>query len=240
VDNAWHQKPFVLPIKIRAAERHGAVDLYVPDGAPGSCPAVVFVHGGPVPADLRQTPRDWRVYQGYGSAIAESGAVGVTVDHRLHSVADYPLAAADVAEAVEMVRADHRVDADRVALWFFSGGGLLVADWLRTPPGWLRCVAATYPVLTPLRGWKVDPRFRPVEAVESAGDLPIVLTRVGRERRQVAATVKAFTDAAGRCGAKLEIIDVPGGQHGFDMLDHTAESRQAVRRALNSVLALCN
>jgi acetyl esterase/lipase len=54
----------------------------------------------------------------------------------------------------------------------------------------------------------------------------------------VAATVKAFTEAAGRCGAQLEIIDVPGGQHGFDMLDHTEESRQAVRRALNSVLAI--
>jgi acetyl esterase/lipase len=238
VRNAWHQNPFVLPVKIRAAERHGAVDLYLPDGAPGPCPAVVFVHGGPVPADLRPTPRDWPVYQGYGSAIAESGAVGVTVDHRLHNVAGYPLAAADVAEAVEVVRADDRVNADRVALWFFSGGSLLLADWLRMPPGWLRCVAATYPVLAPLRGWKVDARFRPVQAVESAGDLPIVLTRAGRERRQVAATVKAFTEAAGRCGAQLEIIDVPGGQHGFDMLDHTEESRQAVRRALNSVLAI--
>ena len=96
------------------------------------------------------------------------------------------------------------------------------------------------PGACPLARVESRPEVPAVEAVESAGDLPIVLTRAGRERRQVAATVKAFTEAAGRCGAKLEIIDVPGGQHGFDMLDHTAESRQAVRRALNSVLALCN
>ena len=43
-------------------------------------------------------------------------------------------------------------------------------------------MVASYPLLAPLPGWEVDPRFRPVEAVTSAGDLPIVLTRVGRER----------------------------------------------------------
>jgi acetyl esterase/lipase len=230
--------PFVLPVEIVAAERHGAVDIYLPDRPAGPRPAVVLVHGGPIPADLRPTPRDWPVYQGYGSAVAESGAVGVTVDHRLHDVAGYPLAAADVAAAVQMVRADQRVDAGRVAIWFFSGGGLLLADWLRTPPDWLRCVAATYPVLAPLPGWGVDPRFRPAQAVASAGDLPIVLTRAGREHPQIAATVEAFTRAAGRSGTRLEIIDVPDGQHGFDRLDHTDESRDAVRRALNAVLAI--
>lgn len=230
--------PFVLPVELRAAERHGLVDLYLPDGTPGPRPAVVFVHGGPLPADTRPTPRDWPVYRGYGSAVAARGVVGVTVDHRLHTPADYPQAAADVAAAVEEVRADQRVDPDRIALWFFSGGGLLLADWLRTPPEWLRCVAASYPLLAPLPGWEVDPRFRPAEAVASAADLPIVLTRVGRERPPLAATVEAFTEAAGGCGAKLEIIDVPGGQHAFDMLDHTDESRQAVTRALDAVLAI--
>src|ERR1022692_231589 len=65
----------------------------------------------------------------------------------LHSAGDFETAAADVAAAVEQARADPRVDPGRLALWFFSGGGLLLADWLRDPPGWLRCVAATYPVL---------------------------------------------------------------------------------------------
>jgi acetyl esterase/lipase len=230
--------PFVLPVEVREAERHGVVDLYLPDGAPGPRPAVVFVHGGPLPADVRPTPRDWPVYRGYGSAIAENGAIGVTVDHRLHDLAGYLLAADDVAAAVELVRADERVDPDRLALWFFSGGGLLLTDWLRTRPAWLRCVAANYPLLAPLPGWEVDPRFRPVETVESAGDLPIALTRVGRESPPIAATVEAFTTAAGRCGAHLEIIDVPDGRHGFDMLDYTDESRQAINRALTAVLAL--
>lgn len=56
------------------------------------------------------------------------GVVAVTVDHRLHSLADYPTAAIDVASAVQQARTLTEVDADRVALWFFSGGGLLTAD----------------------------------------------------------------------------------------------------------------
>jgi dienelactone hydrolase len=234
VDLPPHLQPFVIDVKTRTAERLGRVDLYRPDDLTRPAPAIVFVHGGPVPADLQPTPRDWPVFQGYGSLSAERGAVAATVDHRLHDVSSYPVAAADITEAVEAVRADPRVDAGRVALWFFSGAGLLVADWLRTPPDWLRCVAATYPVLAPPPDW--DARWRPAEAVASAGDLPIVLTRAGLERPAFAAAVTAFVDAASDCGARLEIIDVPNGQHGFDTLDHTAESRDAVSRALDSVL----
>lgn len=232
---AEHLSPFVLPSEPRSVERHGAVDLYLPD-AEGPRPAIVFVHGGPTPAAQRPTPRGWPLYQGYGSAAASRGVVGAVLDHRLHSPADYPLAATDVADAVKAVRADQRVDADRVAVWFFSGGGLLLADWLRTPPEWLRCAAATYPVLTPFPGWEVDPRFRPAEAVATAGTTPIVLTRAGREHPLVAAGVEEFVTAAQAHGAKLEIIDTPNGRHGFDYLDHTDESRAAVERALESVL----
>jgi acetyl esterase/lipase len=231
-----HLNPFVLPVEAAAPERQGRVDLYLPEVTQPS-PAIVFVHGGPIPADLRPTPRDWPVYRGYGSLAAMRGVVGVTVDHRLYDTADYPLAAADVAAAVQAARADLRVDADRIAIWFFSGGGLLLADWLRMPPNWLRCVAVTYPLLAPLPGRTVDPRFRPTEAVEMAGALPIVLTRVGRERPPVADTVEAFVVAARTCEVRLDVVDVPHGRHGFDMIDHTDESRKAVEHAFETVLA---
>jgi acetyl esterase/lipase len=228
-----HLSPFVLPIDIRAAERHGAVDLYLPDaGEPR--PAVVFVHGGPVPADQHPTPRGWPIFQSYASIMAARGVVGVTVDHRLHAPTDYPLAADNVAAAVELTRAHPGVDADRVAIWFFSGGGPLLADWLRTPPEWLRCVAATYPLLAAPPG--ADARFQPAEAVAGAGALPIVLTRAGRDYPLITSTIEAFVAAAHACEARLEIIDVPDGQHSFDVLDHTDESRKAVERAIDAVL----
>ncbi|MFF0227309.1 alpha/beta hydrolase [Streptomyces sp. NPDC004629] len=232
-----HLRPFLLDVPERPRERRENVDLHLPD-APGPRPAVVFVHGGPLPAGARPTPRDWPSLVGYARYAAGQGVVGATVDHRLHDVTDYARAAADVAAAVERVRADPRVAADRVALWFFSGGGLLLADWLRTPPAWLRCVAASYPVLAPLPNWGLaGGRFRPADAVTDAGALPLVLTRAGRETPEIAATVEEFLTAAGRCGADVEVVDVPHGRHGFETLDPTEEARAAVRRAMRSVLA---
>lgn len=163
--------------------------------------------------------------------------VGVTLDHRLHDLADYGRAAEDVSAAVELVRADPRVDGERVALWFFSGGGLLSADWFAAPPPWLRCVAATYPILAPLPNWGLsDSRFRPAATVRAAGPLPIVLTRVGLERPEIAVTVEEFLTAAKDCEANVEVIDIPLGHHGFETIDHTEEARDAVDRAVRSVL----
>ena len=232
-----HLRPFLLDVPERPRERTGNTDLYLPDG-PGPHPAVVFVHGGPVPAGARPTPRDWPTLTGYARYVAGQGVVGVTLDHRLHAVTDYETAAADLADAVDRVRADPRVDAGRVALWFFSGGGPLTADWLAAPPAWLRCVAANYPILSPLPSWgMVDTRFHPVRVLAHAGELPVVLVRAGRESAEIAATVEEFLTEAGRCGANVEVIDVPGGRHGFETLDATDEAREAVHRAVGSVLA---
>lgn len=229
-------EPFVLSVPPAPRERRGEVDFYLPEAAEPR-PAVVFVHGGPVPAELTPTPRDWPIYLGYGSAVAARGVVGVTVDHGLHDVDAYPRAADNVAVAVDLARRDPRVDSSRVAVWFFSGGGMLISDWLRDPPAWLRCLAATYPVLAPWPGTDVDGRFRAADAVAKAGRIPIVLTKVGREREEFAATVEGFLTAARDCGANLKVIDVPDGQHGFDQLDHTDQSRAAVEQALDSVLS---
>ncbi|GAU65909.1 hypothetical protein SSP35_02_02780 [Streptomyces sp. NBRC 110611] len=232
-----HLRPFLLDVPELPRERTENVDLYLPD-AQGPRPAVVFVHGGPVPAEARPTPRDWPTFVGYARYAAEQGVVGVTFDHRLHDLADYGRAAADVAAAVELVRADPRVDADRVALWFFSGGGLLTADWLGAPPAWLRCLAASYPILAPMPNWGLaGSRFHPAKAVADAGALPVVLTRAGLEMPEIAATVEEFLAMAKDCGVNVEVVDVPHGHHGFETRDPTDESREAVHHAMRSVLA---
>ena len=245
-------EPFVVAVEPVEPERDGAVDLYLP-GVDGPRPAVVFVHGGPLPPTVTPRPREWPVYRGYGSLVAARGAVGVTLDHDLFDVDAYPHAAGQVVAAVDRVRRDPRVDADRVALWFFSGGGPLSADWLRDPPAWLRCVALSYTLLGGLPGFTPGVRFRPADAVEAVGvaaaagvagamranALPILLTRVGLERPAIADTVEAFVATARDADADLITVDVQNGRHAFDVLDHTDESRRAVDRAVSLVLHHC-
>ncbi|BCJ46120.1 hypothetical protein GCM10010168_50690 [Actinoplanes ianthinogenes] len=229
------KKPFVLPVEARTPERHDFLDLYLPGEIAGPRPAILFVPGGPLPAQVRPEQRNWPMFQAYGSLAAGRGAVGAVVDHRMDSPDMYAVGAAQVEAALESLRSDDRVDESRLALWFFSGGSLLAADWLREPPSWLRALAFSYPLLAPFPGWPVEPRFDPIGAVAQAGELPIVLTRVGQEDAGIAGTVEAFVEAAGK--ANLEIVDVPGGHHSFDVVDDTEESRAAINRAVDLVFA---
>jgi hypothetical protein len=227
-------KPFVLPVSSRTVERHDTLDLYLPDDMERPRPAILFVHGGPLPAELQPAPRDWPVFRGYGSLAATRGAVGAVVSHRLHGPHAYGTAAGDVEAAVETLRNDPRVDGERLALWFFSGGGLLAADWLREPPAWLRVLGLSYPLLAAFPGWPVSERFDPIEALAGVGDLPIVLTRVGREKLEIAESVRQFVETASK--ARLEILDVPNGRHSFDVLDDDDASRAAISRATDLVM----
>lgn len=70
-----------------------------------------------------------------------------------------------------------------------------------------------------------------------AGNLPVVLTRVGLEMPEIAVTVEEFLAAAKDAGTDVEVVDVPHGRHGFETLAPVEEWRDAVHRAMGSVLA---
>lgn len=223
-------RPFVLTASEAGeaeVERVGDVDVYRP-AAPGRRPAVLFVHGGPGPFDLKVFPRDWPLFQGYATAAAERGLVGAVVDHSLVLGMDQLATASDQVEAaVGQLRADEQVDPERILLWFFSGGGLLAGEWLDSRPEWLRGIALSYPML--------DGPADLISATEVVGnhpDLPMLLIRVGLEQEAAATAVQAFVEAAGATSA-LRIIDIPDGRHGFDVLDDTDRSRSAIREALD-------
>jgi hypothetical protein len=228
-------RPFVLGVlegsDVRV-DRLGEIDLYRPPGtARGG--AILFVHGGPGPNHLEVMPRDWPVYKGYATAAARRGLVAAVVDHSLiHGLDRLVVAADEVEAAVGVLRSDPRVDPDRVGLWFFSGAGLLAGEWLDSRPDWLRFVALSYPLLATPPG--VDDLVSAADVIGNNKDLPVLLTRAGLEREELAGPVAEFVSAG---GAALDIIDVPKGHHGFDMLDHTEESRAAVTKALDWAIA---
>lgn len=212
--------PLVLPVEPVEPRHVGQLDVYAV--ARGTRPAVVLVHGGPLPPGTQPLPRAWPVYAGYASLLAEHGAVGIMFEHRFVEDADVDAASADVATAVAQARELAEVDADRIALWFFSGGGRLSLPWLREPPSWLRCVALSYPVL-PEGPWPVSPQ------------LPIVLTRCGLERPELGERVDGLINES--VGAKVHVVDVANGHHAFDIVDDTDDSRRAIRAAVDAVVS---
>jgi dienelactone hydrolase len=160
------------------------------------------------------------VYQGYGRLTAGAGLVAVISALPYYGGSDVPAAAERLAEVIGEVRARPDVDPSRIAIWAFSGGGWLIDRWLAESPDWLRCLALSYPAL----------RSEPVHPGR-----PIVLTRVGREREVFQTAVDDFLARAKDSGAEVQVIDVPDGQHGFDALDHTDQSREAVKAALAAI-----
>jgi hypothetical protein len=210
------QLPFVLDPDTSGIEvvRRPDYDLY---RRGGQAALVVLVHG-PVPAAAAVRPRAWPVYRGYATALAGAGAAAAVADLAYGDVRALDEPQAQLERLVDAARSEAGVASGRVALWAFSGGGRLVGRWLEEPPDWLKVVGLTYPVAPPVTGVAV----------------PVVLTRVGLERPEIQATVDDLLAVA----PELEVIDVPNGRHGFDMLDRDDESRQAVARALDAVLAL--
>ena len=72
--------------------------VYAPAGLAGDArvPAVLFVHGGPIPADF-MPPTQWGIFVSYGELIAACGLIGVTFNHRLFALTDYERSQSDVA-----------------------------------------------------------------------------------------------------------------------------------------------
>jgi hypothetical protein len=204
--------PFVLDVPDDGVRRrefsHG--DVYARETDPR--PTIVFV-SGPAADD----PRAWPMYTGYGRLAVQHGVNAVVAKLDYPHMGQAEEVAGRLPEIVAAARELPEVDEDRIALWAFSGGGLLVDRWLECPPSWLRVVGLTYPV------FGASPRLEP--------GLPVVLTRAALERPKLLAVVDEFI-----AGNDVEVVHAAGG-HAFDLLDHTENSRVAVTTAMGTVCA---
>ncbi|HEU0028855.1 MAG TPA: alpha/beta hydrolase [Ktedonobacterales bacterium] len=245
----------------RTPEGDLPMDIYPPlDLPPGERrPAVMFIHGGPIPPELPPAT-EWGVYRGYGALAAASGWVGVTFKHRFHSYrqdSDYDQleqAESDIAAATAYVRehADElSVDADQICLWAFSGGGSFLARPLRERPTYVRCLIAYYAVmdLRPMPSGEERTgdgaamtrlaRFSPAATVEEGGaTTPVLVARAGRDHPLLNAGIDRFIQAALAANMPLDVLNHPSGHHGFDARDDDARTREIIRHTLDFARAL--
>lgn len=224
--------PFVLETEPSQPQQIGTVDLYLPT-APVPAPLVVLVHGGPMKTPPRLPPTRWPVYVGYSSLLRSQGAAVAMFNHGLLNGDD--AAPGDLRIAIDTARNADGVDADRVVLWFFSGGGVLSPAYLNATPGWLRGLAFSYAVLD-----DDDPEWDPRAAIHPGVRVPLLVTRVGQENAGLVEGQQQFLDKAARLDVPTTVIDVPNGRHAFDAADPTPESQNAVRKAAHWVLKNLN
>jgi acetyl esterase/lipase len=223
------------------------MDLYAPDEVPVRRPAVVFVHGGPIPRG--SAPKDWGVFESYGELVAASGLIGITFNHRYHAPADMPTAEADVRAAIEHVRANAGrlyVDENRLAIWAYSGGGPLISFVLRESLPYVRCLVTYYAVLDlqqppgPLPPGVTDDmlrRYSPVACLRDNKDRipPVFVARAGRDNAWLNGTVDRFVTEALGANITIDVMNHPVGQHGFDILNGDARSRAIIARTIEFV-----
>ena len=220
-------------------------DVYRPPAVPVErrLPVVVLVHGGPVPAGTH--PKDWGVFVSTAELLAASGLAAVAFDHRLHAPTRFPEAESDVAALVEHVRAratELGLDADRIALWAYSGGGPLLSPFLRDAPSWLRGVVAYYAALDlqqvpegvpDVVGVETRRAYSPVHHLATAARLPpLLVARAALDHPWLNGGIDRFVEAARARRAPLELLEHAAGHHGFEILDDVERSREILRRTL--------
>jgi len=225
------------------------MDVFIPPGASQASrlPAIVFVHGGPIPATV-PAPKDWGVFQSYGELAAASGLIGVVFNHRLHSPELYPQSLDDVAAAIQYIRshdAELGVDRERIALWVFSGAGPHVTWLLRERPSHVKCLVAFYAILDlrPLLPPGADDAMRELYASASpachvakgATDLPLYIARAGLDSPLINQGTDAFVAEALAANASVDVVNHRDGRHAFDILDNNDRSREIIRGAISFI-----
>lgn len=249
--------PIVLPapkaegVRVRRERSYREVDeasltmdVYAPPEATGPAPVILLVHGGPIPEAAR--PKDWAIFVSTGELLAASGFAAVAFNHRFHAAERLREASSDVSTAVQHVRENARelgIDAERLALWAYSGGGPFLAPWLRERPGYLRAVVAYYAVLD-LRvppagvpdalGQETRDAFSPAAALADgeARMPPVLVARAGRDGDWLNDSIGRFVDEALSRNVELELLTHPEGRHGFDMFDDVERSREILRHTV--------
>jgi len=236
-------------VDIKATQTALKLDAYFPAGA-AQAPAVVLVSGGGVEG----APRDFRdagVYQSYGRLLAASGFVAISYSKRYaRGPAGTTNGAEDTRDLIVYLRehaAELHLDKERIGLWAFSAGGLMLAPFLYEPPAYVRALACFYcvsdvtqdswagvPGITPEQVERAAAMFSSANQIHGAEHIliPLFVGRAGLDSPGLNRTIDRLVQEALSKNMSIEVWNHPAGRHGFDILDDNARSREIIARAI--------
>jgi pimeloyl-ACP methyl ester carboxylesterase len=228
------------------------LDVYLPPNKSGNPqrPALIFIHGGPLPPNLRTEPKDWGVYISYGQLAAASDFVGITFNHRFYGWNRLLDAQNDLIDLITYLRTNAvrlGIDPDRITLWAFSGGGPLLGRVLRDSPPYIRCLVAYYALLDPPpsasstgpEGSSIE--FSPLQQLKQKGRAvpPLFIAKAGLDSPALNGKLDLFVQEALKRNVTIDFSNHASGRHAFDILNDDERTREIIRRTIEFIRA-CN
>ena len=226
------------------------MDIYLPPGEipSGGWAPVLFLHGGPLAASgERPWPKEWRVFQDYGILAAANGIAGVVINHRYIGYEGLVQAMADVQQAQHFLvdrGAGFGLNGQNIAVWAFSGAGMLLSALLREEMNTPSCLVAFYPMLDLTHIPQAADVYSdeelialsPLSHIETIpASLPMYLARAGRDRPGLNRALDTFVKQALYHNLDLEMRNLPQATHGFDMLEETAAAQETIQHGIDFV-----
>ena len=223
-------------------------DVYLPPRGAGRAPypAVIFVAGG------AENTKEWGIYKSLGRLFAASGFAGVPFNHRLrYPRRQYEEGAADLLALVAHLRKNAsalEVDAGRIAIWAFSGGGPMLSVPIRERVPGVRCLVNYYAFMDTEHvdlaeagvTREIAEKFSPLAQfnANSAALLPLFIARAGKDSIPgVNASIDKFAAAALEKNASVLVVNHPDGEHGFEHRNADARSREILRLTIEFLRA---
>lgn len=207
------------------------LDVFTPVNK-ANTPVVLLVHGGPVKAsDIK----DWGVFQSWGELIASKGLACAVINHRFNDAKSYEVAESDIKDAVAFIRLkskDYNIDSDRIMLFAFSGAGSLISFSYKGEYDYIKGLIYYYALLE-LSNKRLNDQFSAVKALSSLNrPLPIMIAKVGLDRKNINASVDKFMNVADELQINYQWEYHPTGKHGFDVLNDDETTRQIIENTL--------
>lgn len=227
-----------------------ALDAYIPRGVRtgGRLPAIVFISGA-------EKVRHWRWFITWGQLAAAHGIVGIVPDKRYPRGLDgIRTGFEDTEKLLAYLRANGArlgVDPQRICLWTFSAGGRLTSVGLNSGTPNVRCLVSFYGILDLSQEFaavgderqrdSLLKRYSPLHVLETAAGSggkvpPILIGRAGKDAPFINSGIDRFAATALRSNVSLTIMNYPEGDHGFDGLNDTPQSRALIKAALQFVV----
>jgi dienelactone hydrolase len=197
----------------KVGDRELVLDHYRSANASGKLPVLIFVNafGG-------DSQREWDIYQSWAKLAASKGFLAINPDSHSEAVED------DFDHLIAYIRnhaAQLHADPERIAVYAASGH-----------------VGRAFPMLQDPKRTGVKAAIiyygtaNPKSVSEFRLDLPMLFVRAGLDRPGMNAGLDALAAAAVKANAPVQVLNHPGGHHGFEVLDNDDASRVVIRETL--------